>query len=407
MRRISSGLAVLNAAPNVLVFSPTPTHRAIQGNRQRVFDMCRAMQSMGAKVTLLYYATEPVSAKDALMMTAAWDAFEVIFPHTLEHRHSLVRHPAIDDWFDEEIAAAISRLVSTRHFDVCVVNYVWYSNLLEVLPPNVVRLIDTHDVFGGRAEKFSEIGLDPAWFHTSVVQEGAGLDRADYVLAIQDEEARLLADRTSAQVVSVGWLSPDDFLPLRKRRAGEPLLVGYLASANPFNVASILNFAAAASNRPDVLEKIEFRVAGPVCDALRPISHPFQLCGIVDSVSEFYRNVDVAINPMLGGTGLKIKSLEAMRYGKPLVATAEAMTGIATHHSGHALSSPEAVLEHLLELATRNSLLAGEASISRDVYRRYREEQLTAFRSLWSGVMASVRSRDGMTARPDHPEGVA
>jgi len=397
----------LKTAPSVLVFSPTPTHPAIQGNRQRVSDMCRAMQSMGAKVTLLYYATEPVSAEDALKMTAAWDAFEVIFPHTLEHRHSLVRHPAIDDWFDDEIAAAISRLVSTKRFDICVVNYVWYSNLLEVLPPNVVRVIDTHDVFGGRAEKFSAIGLDPAWFHTSIAQEKAGLDRADYVVAIQDEEARLLANRTSAHVFSVGSLAPDDFLPLRKKHAGEPLLVGYLGSSNPFNVASILNFATAASKRSDALEKIEFRIAGPVCDALRPISHPFRLCGIVDSVSEFYRNIDVAINPMLGGTGLKIKSLEAMRYGKPLVATADAMTGISTDHSGHLLSSPGAVLEHLLELATSNSLLAAEASISRDVYRRYQEEQLTEFCSLWSEVMASVHSRGGMKAGPDQAGVVA
>lgn len=394
----------LNAAPNVLVFSPTPTHPALQGNRQRVSDMCRAMQSVGAKVTLLYYATEPVSAKDALEMTRTWDTLEVIFPHTLEHRHSLVRHPAIDDWFDEEISTAISRLVSTKRFDVCVVNYVWYSKLLEVLPPNVVRLIDAHDVFGGRAEKFSEIGLDPAWFHTSVGQEGTGLDRADFVLAIQDQEARLLADRTSAQVVSVGWLSPDDFMPLREKHAGEPLLVGYLGSANPFNVASMLGFASAANSRSDALGKIEFRVAGPICDALRPMPHPFRLCGIVDSVPDFYRKIDVAINPMLGGTGLKIKSLEAMRYGKPLAATADAMTGISTRHSGHALSSPDAVLDRLQELATHNSLLAAEASVSREVYRRYQEEQLSAFRHLWSEVMESVRSRRDMAVRSDNAE---
>ena len=387
----------MNTAPNVLVFSPTPTHPAIQGNRQRVFDMCRAIQSMGAKVTLLYYATEPVSAKDALKMTAAWDSFEVMFPHTLEHRHSMVRHPAIDDWFDDEIASAVSRLVSTKRFDVCVVNYVWYSNLLEVLPPSVIRVIDTHDVFGGRAEKFAEIGLDPAWFHTSVAQEKTGLDRADYVVAIQDQEAEILAERTSAQVISIGWLSPDDFLPLRKKHAGERLLVGYLGSDNPFNVASMISFATVVSNRPDVLEEIEFRVAGPICDALRPIPHPFRLCGIVESVSEFYRNIDVAINPMLGGTGLKIKSLEAMRYGKPLVATTDAMTGIFTDHPGHTLFSPGAVLDHLLEFTMDNSRLAIEASISREIYRRYQDKQLTAFRNLWSDVMVRIHSRSDTT----------
>jgi hypothetical protein len=392
----------LNVPLNVLVVSPTPTHPAIQGNRQRVSDICRAIQSMGAKVTLLYYATESISADDALKMNAAWDAFEVAFPHSLEHKRSLVRHPAIDDWFDDEISAAVSRLISSKRFDVCVVNYVWYSRLLEGLPANVVRVIDTHDVFGGRAEKFADIGLDPAWFHTSVAEEKTGLDRADYVIAIQDGEARLLAERTSARVVSIGRLSPDDFLPLRKKNPGEPLLVGYLGSGNPFNVASILSFAAVALGRSEVLAKIEFYVAGPICDALRSVSHPFQLCGIVKSVSEFYRDIDVAINPMLGGTGLKIKSLEAMGFGKPLVATSDAMTGIATHHPGHLLNSPGAVLDYLVELSTRSSLLAAEASISRDVYRHYQEEQLQAFCSVWSEIVASIHSRGRANSAPSH-----
>lgn len=380
-------------ALNVLAFSPTPTHPPVQGNRQRVSDICRTMQTMGAKVTLLYYATEAITTEDALDMTASWDSFEVVYPRTLEHRRSLVRHPAIDDWYDSEITLTVSRLVSQRRFDICVVNYVWYSKLLEVLPESVVRVIDTHDVFGGRAEKFTDIGLDPAWFHTSVAQEKSGLDRADYVLAIQDEEARLLQDRTRARVSSVGRLSPHDFLPIKEKYSGEPLIVGYVGSGNPFNVASILCFAAAAHARPDLLDKMEFHLAGPICEALKSVSHPFRLHGIVDSIAEFYRGVDVAINPMLGGTGLKIKSLEAMGFGKPLIATADAMTGIATDHPGHSLLSPAAVLDYLSDLAARPSRLASEAAASRNVYRRYHDGQMRAFLQTWSDISATVHAR--------------
>lgn len=390
--RVAVALVPIPAADrtlNVLVFSPTPTHPAIQGNRQRVFEMCRAMQSMGAKVTFLYYAREAITANSAREMRAAWGEMEVIFPRSLVNRHSLVRYPAIDDWYDDDITAAALRLCSQKQFDICVLNYVWYSKLLKALPENVVRVIDTHDVFGGRAEKFVDIGLDPAWFHTSVEQEAIGLDRADFVVAIQEDEAKTLRARTRSKVWTVGCLSPGDFLPLRDKVPTERLSVGYVASGNPFNVASILALVEAARERPEMWAKVEIHIAGPVCEQLAAVAHPFRLRGVVESISEFYRSIDVAINPMLGGTGLKIKSLEALGFGKPLVATADAMTGIATNHPGHLLAGSSALLNYLVQLAENGSTqLAVEAAISRQIYSAYQKIQVHTFLELWSEIIA-------------------
>jgi hypothetical protein len=50
--------------------------------------------------------------------------------------------------------------------------------------------------------------------------------------------------------------------------------------------------------------------------------------GPVDSLADFYGEVDAVINPMLGGTGLKIKTLEALAFGRAFVGTASALDGI-------------------------------------------------------------------------------
>ena len=378
---------------NVLVFTPTPTHPPIQGNRQRVFDMCRAIQGMGANITLLHYATEGSSAAAVRQMREAWGDTELVFPSGFVHRRSLVRHFGIDDWFDDNISAAAANLLQSKQFDICLVNYVWYSKLFEILPREIVRVVDAHDVFGGRADYFAQIGLDPEWYHTSIEQESLGLDRADFVLAIQEEEAAILRARTGSSVHSVGFLEADAFLPLRRRAIGERLVVGYIGSANPFNVASMRVFAEDLKARPELRARVEVRLAGRVCSAFERIPHPFTLVGVVDSVVDFYRSVDVVINPMRGGTGLKIKSQEALSAGKPLVATAHAMTGLPAGHPGHRLDGNGAILDRLMLLSERPELLAEEAEISRATFTAHRQVQAQAFLRFWADAIDAVRSR--------------
>ncbi len=389
---------------SVLVLTPTPTHPPVQGNRQRVFDICRAMQSMGANITLLYYAADGLDAVDAQRMKESWSNLEVVFPRGFVPRHSLARYPAIDDWYDESISVAAQRLASQSRFDVCIANYVWCSKILDVLPRSVVRVIDTHDVFGGRADRFAEIGLAPQWFHTSAAEEGKGLDRADHVLAIQDVEADSLRARTNSEIRTIGFLSAPNYLAPSKGKRGQVLRAGYLGSANPFNVSSILAFGRALRGAQSSGLGFDVHLAGAICDAVSESQHRFVTHGMVNSPAEFYRSVDVVINPMLGGTGLKIKSLEALSFGKPLVATRDAMTGILSHHAGHQLDNVDQVVRRLQILAKSPEDLDAEADISRSVFESYRQEQLTAFSQFWSDIERDVSARRATQASQSRME---
>ena len=50
--------------------------------------------------------------------------------------------------------------------------------------------------------------------------------------------------------------------------------------------------------------------------------------GFVDSLDEVYRQAAVVINPQQFGTGLSIKSIEALRHARPLVSTISGARGL-------------------------------------------------------------------------------
>ena len=54
--------------------------------------------------------------------------------------------------------------------------------------------------------------------------------------------------------------------------------------------------------------------------------------GYVEDVSVFYRQATVVLNPVIYGSGLKIKSIEALRYGKCLISTPVGVEGIPLAH---------------------------------------------------------------------------
>jgi glycosyltransferase involved in cell wall biosynthesis len=66
-------------------------------------------------------------------------------------------------------------------------------------------------------------------------------------------------------------------------------------------------------------------------------------CGAVESLSEHYRRAEVVVVPVFEGSGTRIKVIEAMRYGRPVVSTRRGVEGLPVqdmvHH--HESDSPE------------------------------------------------------------------
>lgn len=76
------------------------------------------------------------------------------------------------------------------------------------------------------------------------------------------------------------------------------------------------------------------------------------------SINSFYKSIDIAINPVLYGSGLKIKTVEALSYGIPLVTTSIGAQGLKEESNRSFLlaDTPEEFAASIHRLASSLSL---------------------------------------------------
>lgn len=78
----------------------------------------------------------------------------------------------------------------------------------------------------------------------------------------------------------------------------------------------------------------KIKIVGNVCDAFKNKKVPDNviLAGVVDDLSPYYINALCVVAPIFSGSGLKTKTIEALRYGKNIVGTKECFEGISEQY---------------------------------------------------------------------------
>lgn len=379
---------------HILVTSPIPSHPQNHGNRARVTALCKELQRQGAEIHYVYGGMEDLQESDELAMRDAWDHVYVLPRQGLQARkQSHRKYHRIDDWYIDAVTSITQRILDIWKIDYCIANYVWFSKWLDHVPVGIPKYIDTHDVFADRHQRLAADGLEANWYSTTRDEEARGMARADTVIAIQENEEAVLKSLGHPSVITLGHFIETDFQTPATWATDRKIQVGYMASDNPINQQSLRDMNAALTSRPELLERYDFVLAGAICVSPAATDTPFKKLGFVHDIRGFYQNIDVVINPNVGGTGLKIKSVEAMAYGKAMVATKDAMVGLNSNHTAHQLSNAHDICEFLGNHMDANAV-SGLEGASRMIAHTYVSKQKKTLEHLFPDVY--VPSADGL-----------
>lgn len=354
--RPSAGRAHSRSRGRILCFGhvmPYPPHA---GNAYRIQMLVRWLMSEGWDVLLVacpqrvpteseiiaaaeIYPNLVVCCHDGTVWHSAEDVAQVIdglagrrasgIPSLLRERetaeHRVVGLTRV--FCPDILVELLRRLDRSWRPDVHLAEYVFMTRAFPALRRCPPKIIDTLDAYSTIPAKLGPDGLAAGPAMTEA-EEGTLLRRGDAIIAIQPEEANLFSRLAPAsKVVTVGV---DFSVPTTVVEASHPtvLVVGY---DNLLNARGLQDFLRLAW--PEIRRKVpaaELRIAGLVGRAVTCPPDGVRVLGAMEDLGPEYRNARVVINPTDGGTGLKIKTIEALSQMRPVVAWPSGVEGVAT-----------------------------------------------------------------------------
>ena len=279
----------------------------------------------------------------------------------------------IDDWIDENLLQKIEELDRYFHFDIVVCNYVFLSATLLKFTDKTKKILVTHDIFADRNFKLASNGVRPSHysFSCSELEEIIGLRRADIVMNIQEEDSNFYADRLDDKKILTLPYIPDKKYLSKDASFDKSLAIGYLASGHMPNIVairSLLDFKLPSN--------VKIKIAGSVCNQLYDLStHPnVELFGCIDKLEDFYSSCDLMINPDMVESGLKIKCVEALAFGCPLICTKAASIGLPVIKEYHKCEDISQMVKFIKLVASGELSISCMAKDSRNVYDTFVEK---------------------------------
>jgi glycosyltransferase involved in cell wall biosynthesis len=188
--------------------------------------------------------------------------------------------------------------------------------------PEYARIRTKH-----RLSRFSEI--------RSRRQELEILSKFDRLLSASKSEADGYSKFFPGRVVYCPWpivMQPDSCGAGQRRYSA-----GFIGSDAIFNLEGLLMFVSRVL--PEIRQSnptFSFVVAGGICDAFK-LAMPehenaaITVMGRLSHPADFYSSVSTVIVPLLNGTGVSLKTLEAASYQIPVLTTPVGVRGIPDH----------------------------------------------------------------------------
>ncbi len=336
----------------ILVVSPCPTHPNTAGNRNLQLAYCSLLSDLGHDVYFLFVSVKALHDKNHGFfsvdeMKEYWGDHFFQYDQTLcekfveifyqqfrrKFRHGYMK---VDDQYPSGLSKYVNLLNSKIGFNACIVNYYYMSKLLEDVKIQK-RALFTHDYF---AFKDKLVHIKNVGHMCTPNDEAKACQRAPYIFAMQDEEAAYYSKIAPESRVLLNYtICKYQSSPICNNHK-----IVFFSGGNQYNQEGFSWFMDKVYPLiEDAFPDVQLVIGGGICNVLSNYSLPssVEIIGMVDNPGDVYKLGDVAINPTMSGTGLKIKTFESVSYDKVTIVHPHSVIGIFDKEKAPLLVSDE------------------------------------------------------------------
>lgn len=219
--------------------------------------------------------------------------------------------------------------IKDKYFEIALIEYIELSIVLEYLPETTVTILDTHDVVFERIKSFNKY---------KVAYDGISLSKKEELNIYKCYDHIILIQKTDFDTIARS-IDPGRLLlvphstNLKKTRVHKQARhVGYIASQYSPNLEALNWFINNVWDEIYEKHNLTLNIYGNIKDCFSQSSEMRSkniiFHGFVDNLEGRYNGLDIIINPIRCGAGLKIKNVEALGHGIPLITSSHGASGL-------------------------------------------------------------------------------
>lgn len=370
---------------NILYFAPIRIYPTGHGNIATVRRYLERLRQNGHKVHYVFFDEQNVPSFDLFYAQNFVDTLDIVKCNgALRNRTN--GYYEFDSWYQNGVGEKIAELCKIYKVDVVICTYVMYSKLLEFVPDNILKIIDTHDKMSDRHLNLIKNNIPDEFFSCTKEDEAKYLNRADIVWSRRDEETQYFNFiMGNHKTITVSHFDEPNFL---KKNIDKIKTIGFLASDNNVNARMVIDFAEELLKHNEFLKTdMEVIIGGDVKkildrneNFLKKIQHsPIKLVGRFEKLEDFYNTVDAVVVPIMFGTGINIKMIEAMSFGIPVISTKCGIKGVDSSSKYHSANSMKELLDKIVELYNNSQDLSKLTELSKSLYIKFYKKNTKIF----------------------------
>jgi glycosyltransferase involved in cell wall biosynthesis len=281
---------------------------------------------------------------------------------------------SIPNYATFHMQSSFNEILRKGQYDFVIISYAYWADLVKGNPflKGAKTIIDTHDLLSAQHRNDTGIALGKA-----LQDELDRLALFDQIWAISIEEQYFFSQFLNRRVELVPMVFKR---PLLKNAVEKNFDLIYVASENENNIKSITWFFNEVY--PKLTDKIRICIVGKIAEFVNDcpglVKIPF-----TPDLDQYYAQSKIAICPMLGGTGLKIKVVEALSYGLPVVCTSRGVDGMINKLNSGCLVEDEATgFSEQIRLLLADQAFYNKQSSQAAEFFEGAFDQVTGFRKL-------------------------
>lgn len=232
----------------------------------------------------------------------------------------------LQDWVPLGAQRMFTDILEKNEYDVIITFYTYLATLFQNRNIRAKKIYFMEDSMFLQQYSWEKNTVPGVTLGKLMDEEIERIKCFDEVFCISNDERIFYEKITEKRMHFLPHLLPDDVQvvakPLEERRWD----VFFIGFNNPFNVAGLNWFMEEVY--PYLDKKIRILLVGSATKNIEITYSNVDIIPFAPSLEEIYADVKMAICPMFQGTGMKVKVVEAMAQGLPVVCNERGVDGL-------------------------------------------------------------------------------